>query len=174
MRTITHVPCAGITEARESRVKKYLQRSGAKGGGAPNLDAITCDLFNDEELKYSQLTKPQKKLVRAEEVHRQAWCNDHKAMAVFSAVCEKKVDWTSEDSVPLEQVICSQCLRISRSTAFHTALNREMPEDDDFVYNNDRYKPETLGTIYAKQKGIKPLIEDTVCLTAVSTQLLLF
>ena len=161
-KTITHVPCAGITEARESRVTRYLLRTGAKGGGAPNLNAVARDLFTDPGVQYAQLSKAQKKLVRTEQYHRQAWRNDHGAMAVFATACEKTVELQTSDGIPLEYAICAKCLQISRASAFHTALNREMPDDKNFVYNNNDYKPENLGKIYAKQKGIKPLIEDKV------------
>ena len=167
-KTITHVPCAGITEARESRVTRYLLRTGAKGGGAPNLTSVARALFNDSEIQYARLSQAQKKLVRTEQHHQHTWRDDHGAMAVFSTVCEKTAELTS--TTPLELAICTQCLRISRATAFHTALNRKMPDEENFVYNNNDYKPETLGSIYAKQKGIKPLIEDKVSTIASELQ----
>ncbi|TBU21591.1 hypothetical protein BD311DRAFT_743520 [Dichomitus squalens] len=159
-RKLKHLPCGGITPAHDSRVERYLERSGAAGGGSPSLEKLTQEMYEDGGLKFRDLDHEQKEAVRVEQRHRQTWENvrSHGMFAVFSRSCSKTI--TDPSQLVIEPQLCHKCLDILRSKAFKNALNVKMPNDANVKFTNKVYRNVTLGKLYAKTHGLQALLEN--------------
>ncbi|KAL0563690.1 hypothetical protein V5O48_018374, partial [Marasmius crinis-equi] len=71
------LPCPGLGEAEEHRIPDYLRRTGASGGGARSIHAISKQLFKK---KYRNLTRAQKSLVIDTQTHEHRWRNDQERL----------------------------------------------------------------------------------------------
>ncbi|KAL0949786.1 hypothetical protein HGRIS_009824 [Hohenbuehelia grisea] len=79
------VPCPGLTELDNSRIPVYLRRSGAKGGGARSLWALSMERFGKA---FSELDDPQARNVIFDvQINEFQWQNDHDRQRVHSTTC---------------------------------------------------------------------------------------
>lgn len=151
------VPCPGLTEVNDPRIRRYLKRTGTMGGGGRSLAVIAKEKF---QRLFSKLRKDtNRKKVVDMQMHEWTWRNDHPNFRIYATGCEKKVD--SHDPKPPNP--CSPCTNVLRSQAFRTAINKKLPEDEkNFKYTNHRFRNPVVGEIYARSIGVKDLIEDEV------------
>ncbi|KAJ7775220.1 hypothetical protein B0H14DRAFT_2964613, partial [Mycena olivaceomarginata] len=87
-RPIAVKSCPGVTEDDIPNVQKYLQRTGALGGGSQSVFKIAMERFHEA---FSALTEKRQKEVRDIQYHEQKWRNDHANLRIFSTACEKMV-----------------------------------------------------------------------------------
>lgn len=80
--------CPGLTRESDEKIAQYLLRSSATGGGAPSRESISRDLFQDETLRWRQLTIRQQRIVRRREQVLYKWINSRATGAIFSTQCE--------------------------------------------------------------------------------------
>ena len=150
-------PCPGLTEVNDPRIRGYLKRTGAMGGGGRSLAVIAKETF---KRLFSKLRKEtnRKKVVDIQ-MHEWKWRNDHANFRVYATGCEKKVD--SREPKPLNP--CSPCTNVLRSQAFKTVINKKLPKDNkNYKHTNHRFRNPVVGEIYARSIGVKELIEDEV------------
>ena len=93
-RPIVSKPCPGLTPTnipRDLREKlaTYFIRSPVPGGGGPNLNKVTEDLFPGKEYRF--LTAWEKNAVRSAQRQRYQWLNNADIETVFSTSCTKVV-----------------------------------------------------------------------------------
>jgi len=150
------VPCPGLTEVNDPRVKQYLKRTGAAGGGGRSLPVIAKELFGK---LFSKLQKTNsKKTVVNQQIHEWTWRNDHAHLCVFSTACEKAVI----DRSPKPPLPCSECSHVLRSRQFRNIIHRSIPSDKNARFINHRFRNPLLGALYAKIVGVRELVEDEV------------
>lgn len=150
------LPCPGLTEVDDERIPIYLWRTCAAGGGAQSLVTIS-------ELKYdklfSSLGKKERKIVLDTQVHGWKWRNDHASLRIFSVQCDKVSTERRENQCPLP---CSQCLALLSLRSFTNLLNKPVPEEENYIYVNNRFRNPVLGESYAKVKGLKQIFDNAV------------
>ena len=152
------VPCPGITEADNVRVKQYLKRTGALGGGGRSLAVIAKEKFKK---LFSKLANAKnKKIVLDTQMHEWRWRNEHENFRVFSTTCQKKVPAQSNAAKRLKP--CSQCQSVLCSKAFKNAIHVPPPPDHHYSFINYRFRNKVLGSIFGRTIGVKHIIEDEV------------
>ncbi|KAI0669608.1 hypothetical protein C8Q78DRAFT_977184 [Trametes maxima] len=145
-------PCPGITPSCEPLVSRYLHRTGAGGGGGPNVTSVARELFEDDSVIYSKLSEADKEKVEIEQMHRWAWRNDHTKLAVFATACKK--------TAPNSGGICTACERVLTSKPFRNALNVPLPESGRYKFLNEKYRNTVLGNIFSQVHEITELVSD--------------
>ena len=113
----TIIPCPGITEADDPKVKKYLTRTAALGGGGRSLAEIAKTLFKKCFSKLKMDKNRQR--VEDQQMHEWKWRNDHANMRVFSASCQHQV---LDRPHPLWPLPCLECKSILQSKAFKNVI----------------------------------------------------
>ena len=151
------VPCAGITEQHAPGVSKYLQRTGALGGGSRSLLKIAYERYGEP---YAELSDAQRAVVSRQQRHEQTWRNNHALPAVFSVKCKQTIP-VKHGHVPAHP-ICVPCLSIARSKRFKAALRVPMPSPEHYRHLNYQYRNESLGHLYARSVGLQELVESGV------------
>jgi hypothetical protein len=156
---VEHVPCPGITEADNPKVKQYLRRTGALGGGGRSLPVIAKELFSKlfSKLKH----KSNRNKVVDAQMHEWKWRNDHGNLRIYSTSCQKKV--ADRSAAAKRPKPCLDCDNVLRSRAFKNAIRRPIPPDKKFIFVNHRFRNKLLGNIYARTIGVKEIIEAEVC-----------
>ena len=151
------VPCPGLTEVNDPRIRQYIKRTRTMGGGGRSLAVIAKEKF---QRLFSKLRlDTNKKKVVDMQMHEWTWRNDHANFRVYATECEKRVD--SRNPKPPNP--CSQCTIVLRSRAFKTAINKKPQKDEKtFKHTNHRFRNPVVGEIYACSIGVKELIEDEV------------
>lgn len=150
------IPCPGITEADTSKVRNYLKRTAALGGGGKSLPDIAKKLFNKCFSKLKSDKKRQR--VIDTQMHEWKWRNDHENTRVFSVSCEHEV----QDHSPLRPLPCHECKNVLQSKAFKNIISKPIPKTKDYIYVNHRFRNPVLGELYASTIGLKDLIENQV------------
>ena len=80
----THPPCPGLSEEISTKIKAYLDRTGAHGGGASSVTVIASELYGK---KFRRLSKSRKVQVKVAQKHDWLWRNDQEGSRVFSTSC---------------------------------------------------------------------------------------
>ncbi len=153
------LPCPGLSSADDPRVKQYLRRSAAPGGGARSIHVISCDLFHKS---YRKLSSHDKQSVLDTQFHEHTWRNDHEHMRTFSTTCN---NITIESSRNGRRLPCRKCRALLEDKRFTRILNKDMPAQENYKFTNRMYRNQVLGEQYASVKGLKELIEE-VCVSA--------
>lgn len=150
-------PCPGLTELDEKLVPVYLQRSGAMGGGSRSIMKIAqarCSKL------FSRLGKKEKAKVLLIQANEHTWRNDHMNLRVFSTACRGEVPNGKNDK---RSRPCTQCCTVLRDKRFRQVLSKAIPSDENYIYVNHRFRNQLLGQQYARNIGLRDLIENSVC-----------
>lgn len=158
------IPCRGLTHTDHQDIEKYLHRSTWGGGGGPSMQKLLKKRFPGKA--YGDLTKEQQSRLEDEQKHGWSWRNDYDRKRVYSTKCEK------ESRLGL----CQPCKALLHFKRFQTALWRKVPTDANVKYRVPlRYQNILLGKLYARIKGLRSLVENSVSersIAYVSDQLL--
>ena len=146
-------PCPGIDQEHHPRVKVYLGRTGALGGGASSVTYISQELFGKS---YKNLSKSRKEQVHTAQRHDWLWRNDASAGRVFCVSCLKQ-----SPSFGLTGILpCSACSGLLQHKGFKNAIKILCPPDENFKYLNQQYHNKSLALIYGRCKGLREILED--------------
>jgi hypothetical protein len=156
LETEPNYPCPGLTELDDSRIPKYLRRTGFVGGGARALKEIASDRFGKA---FSELGEGKKQEVVDVQLHEHKWRNDHQGQRVFATKCKQRVQ---NPPLNLRAQPCDECTALLSNKRFTAILRKPTPDDKDFIYTNHRYRPRNLGIIYARTIGLREIIENPV------------
>ncbi|KAJ3554974.1 hypothetical protein NM688_g2825 [Phlebia brevispora] len=151
------VPCGGITEAHDKRLRDYLRRPTAEGGGARSLPSIARECYHTD---FNALTPEQRGIVRDKYVHEWKWTIDRPRSRVFSTKCAKTVKSAIVRSEYDPSPLCKHCEDVLHLHSFTNALRVPVTDDKNLKYLNEQYRQEGPGQIYASCHGIKDLIES--------------
>jgi hypothetical protein len=149
------VPCQGLSEVDNELIPVYLRRSTATGGGARSVTMIALERFRK---KFRRLSKKEKDVVDDIQQLEHQWRNDHANLRIFATTCERWIekDWTDR----LRH--CKKCHLLLSNGKFKVMLRKPVPEDENFIYVNKRFRNSVLGEQYARAKGLKNVIESAV------------
>lgn len=155
------IPCGGITESHALRVKEYIRRTGAFGGGARSVTAIAKDLYGGRS--YGELSGGEKTVVKRQQGHEQKWHIDHIRNAVFTTQCKHSISrpQLKLSGHSVHNVICPSCLAVLNSKQFKMALRVPVPNPEHYKYLNYQYRADDLGYLYARTAGLQELFEDS-------------
>ncbi|KAF7970334.1 hypothetical protein HWV62_24362 [Athelia sp. TMB] len=146
--------CPGLSSEEDPRIATYLKRTAASGGGARSVSVIAKALF---QKMFRKLGRARKEEVINTQLHELRWRNEHAIERVFSTDCFKTVMTDTKDERPLACPKCDELLRLSN---FKKALDIPMPEDENFRYNNKRWRPpRQLTELYGRITGLREIIE---------------
>ncbi|KAF8207331.1 hypothetical protein K438DRAFT_1962263 [Mycena galopus ATCC 62051] len=146
-------PCPGVTEDDIPNVQKYLQRTGALGGGSRSVFKIAMDRF---QKAFSLLREKDQKEVRNVQYHEQKWRNDHAKLRIFSTACDKNVPAATPRTLP-----CPPCAMLLSRKSLKRALNKKGPaKPENYIYTNEQFRNQLLGEIYGRTIGLKDIIEQ--------------
>jgi len=149
------IPCPGIDQEHYPRVKVYLGRTGALGGGASSVTYISQELFGKS---YKNLSKSWKEQVRTAQRHDWLWNIDASAGRVFSVSCLKL-----SPSFGLMGILpCSECTGLLQHKGFKNTIKILCPPDKNFKYLNQQCRNKSLALIYGRCKGLREILEDNV------------
>ncbi|KAF8956014.1 hypothetical protein BDZ97DRAFT_1620549, partial [Flammula alnicola] len=130
--------------------------------GGISEQKISQRLFQTEVL--SGLTSLQREAIRLEQIQTHRWRNEHnlkRVVAIGERSCLGQVSLpvgnNPEDGIPL----CSSCKQLLSLRAFVTAIHCEVPQDKDRIFVPHQYQNAALGQMYAKNKGLAQLFEDS-------------
>ncbi|KAJ6616598.1 hypothetical protein B0H10DRAFT_1915058, partial [Mycena sp. CBHHK59/15] len=146
-------PCPGITVADCPRLPVYLKRTGALGGGGRSVTVIAREKFGK---LFRFLKGINQKIVTDTQAHERQWTNDHSNMRVFSAACNKQVSASRNGSRTLP---CSGCSSVLGNRQFKQAIRLPVPDDENYLSVNEKYRNQLLGGLYARSIGLKEIIE---------------
>ncbi|KAJ7814858.1 hypothetical protein B0H13DRAFT_2463640 [Mycena leptocephala] len=135
-------PCPGITEDDIPNVERYLQRTGAMGGGSRSVFKIAKAKF---QKAFSMLKGKRQQEVRDTQQHEQKWRNDHTHLRIFSTSCEKTVPARTPRTLP-----CSGCADLLARKSFKNALRKTPRDPKNYIYTNKEYRNQLLGEIYGR------------------------
>jgi hypothetical protein len=152
------IPCSGITEAIEPRLKSYFARSGASGGGSHSLKVFTEELFPGR--KYKRLKPDEQEQVKLAQLHGQKFVKIDTQRAVFSKTCLKSIDAASVPRGTPFPSICNKCRDVLRDRQFRQALRRSVPLPENFRFNNKQYRNETAGHLFAKCSQLQEILNE--------------
>ncbi|KAF8209531.1 hypothetical protein K438DRAFT_1572203 [Mycena galopus ATCC 62051] len=146
-------PCPGVTEDDIPNVQKYLQRTGASGGGSRSVFKIAMDKFRKA---FSSLKEKRQKEVRDIQYHEQKWRNDHANLRIFSTACDKQVPAATPRTLP-----CQPCAMLLSRRSLKRALEKKGPaKPENYIYTNEQFRNQLLGEIYGRTIGLKDIIEQ--------------
>lgn len=168
------VPCHGITQAHESRIPTYLTRTGAIGGGARSVTALSNERYG---CKYKALNEQQKRIIDRGQQNEHKWRNDFSALAVFSTSRLKNVRLQDRSAVlpatqqsnssgalvtSEDEPICAKCQEVLKSSAFQQALRVPTPASTNYKYLKRKHHNETPARLCMKVAGLQDLLQDKV------------
>ncbi|KIJ59917.1 hypothetical protein HYDPIDRAFT_170487 [Hydnomerulius pinastri MD-312] len=145
------LPCPGLREVDEPLIRQYLTRTGVSGGGSRSVAKIAETLFKKT---FSKLSGRRRRAVLDQQVHEQAWRNDHQRLTISASKCDKFAILLDGCPQP-----CSQCRSLLDLHAFRKAIKKPIPSDENYVHVNHHFRPEILGKIYARTVGVREIIE---------------
>jgi hypothetical protein len=160
---VNYYPCPGLTELDDSRIPKYLRRTGFAGGGARALTVIAEERFGKA---FRELEEQKKQMVGDLQLHEHQWRNDHQGLRVFATKCKQRVP---TPTLNRQARPCDECSALLLNKRFKSILHKPTPDDKDFIYTNRRYRSKNLGEIYARTVGLRQIIETPVCSCSSST-----
>ena len=144
------IPCRGLTNADHQDIERYLHRSTWGGGGGPSVNKLCEKRFPGKA--YKDLTKEQQGQLEDEQKHGWNWRNDYDRKKVYSTKCKKESC----------EGLCQPCKALLHFKRFQAALWREVPTDANAKYVPLRYQNILLGKLYARIKGLRSLVENSV------------
>lgn len=155
--------CPGLTAEYDSRIEKYLDSTGASGGGSISINRISQIRFSRP---FSTLDPQEAKVVRGLEQTYRTWRNDttnadHKAVyATGSNPCVGHMEVRIPDA-DLGIGPCKSCRAIYLSDQFQSSLRKEREKNPA----NGKYIPklhynETQAQIVARHKGLGDLLNE--------------
>ncbi|KAF7972553.1 hypothetical protein HWV62_17764 [Athelia sp. TMB] len=156
-------PCPGLQHTDDSRITTYLERSGASGGGARSVTAISKERFKK---MFRKLSSRRKEEVVDAQIHEYRWKNDHKRTRIYSTACAQDVFTLSEAERALP---CSKCAELLRDNRFKQALMVPRPDDENCAFINERWRPpQKVAELYGRIHGLREIFEtadakDTPC-----------
>ncbi|KAJ6612870.1 hypothetical protein B0H10DRAFT_1642815, partial [Mycena sp. CBHHK59/15] len=84
------------------------------------------------------------------------WITDHAKQRIFSTTCKKQVLAPSADGQILP---CSKCCAVLGNPRFKQAIRLPIPDSENYIYVNEKYRNQDLGEIYARTIGLQEIIE---------------
>ncbi|KAG6819326.1 hypothetical protein H0H93_012927 [Arthromyces matolae] len=157
------LPCPGLEESKYEGVQRYLDRTGALGGGAHSVTVIAKELYGK---KYESLSSARKKQVKVAQKHDWQWTNDHRNGRVYSIKCTKSAASLSalslnrEDQDSSDPQPCQNCRSLLSGKKFQNALRITRPPDHLYKYVNLEYRNHALAGIFGRCVGLRELIES--------------
>ncbi|KAL0564576.1 hypothetical protein V5O48_017469, partial [Marasmius crinis-equi] len=149
------VPCSGLTPAYNPLIEMYIDRTGAEGGGARSVNAISKQIYG---VRFKRLSPGRKQRVKHVQRTSQAWKIDRQLYAVFSSNCSQIVLVNPSSSTPEAPRICASCLAIGRRKVFKKAVAIPRPLDKNYKYLNKEYRNQSVSSICARTKGLEKLM----------------
>jgi hypothetical protein len=150
------LPCPGLTEREDPRIKQYVKHTSVTSAGGKNLFKVTKQLF---KVKFNKLSSKGKDIVRQKQIQTHRWSVDRirKCVHAIRAKSCTGVSQLAEDGTLLP---CNQCLRLLSSRGFRNAIYRKLPKNENRVYVPHLFQPTEIGKMYGH--GFNDLI-DGVC-----------
>lgn len=145
------LPCPGLCETSYPKIEAYLDRTGAHGGGGPDVSVVARELFGK---KYRMLSKARKEQVKAAQSHEWLWRNDHTNGVVYSTNCTKKAG-SSESAVSP----CIECDSLLSKKLFKNVLQKPRPTDENYKYLNTEYRNDRLSSLFGRCVGLCEIME---------------
>lgn len=146
------LPCPGITEKDDARVKIYLSwKMSYNGGGGVSERTIAKEQYPN--VAWSDLSKSQKEFIRLTQRNTWQWTIDWDLSLVRSTKCQKDM---SE-----RELMCKECQKVLKSRAFKVAINKKPASPENIKYMRKEFRlPGELGKLYAKLRGFPELLEE--------------
>ncbi|KAL5521769.1 MARS2_1 [Sanghuangporus sanghuang] len=151
------VPCAGLTSAHDTRIKTYLARPSALGGGGRSKISIAKEWFGKT---YGDLNKRRKRQIDKIYEDSWAWVVKHQYDAVFSTSCKKflTIRGTSTSEDEYSDRTCGHCLSLLHNKVFRDIISTPEPQPSNLKFVNRAYLHEALGVKFVKCKGVNELL----------------
>jgi hypothetical protein len=150
----SHLPCLGLSEDVSTKIKAYLDRTGAHGGGASSVTVIASELYGK---KFRRLSKARKVQVKVAQKHDWLWRNDVDASRVFSTTCCGNAGGPSSEPQP-----CAACLSLLKNKQFKNTLQVPTPPDKHYKYVNHEYRNKSLAVLFGRCVDLRSIIEADV------------
>ena len=151
-------PCPGLDEQQYEQITRYLDRTGASGGGASSVNKLSQELYGK---RFRLLNKKRKSQVKTAQMHEWRWKNDHSAGKVFSTMCLKTVSVRAD--LPADNVVtpCKACCSLLVLKKFKNACSVDKKPYENYKYLNKEYTgPTRLVTLYAKSKQLVEILDN--------------
>jgi len=147
--------CRGITTSVSPRVKKYLARTGSRGGGGMSVIRLAQEMFGKTFSKHKVGRKVD---VKEAQYRSHTWRNDHFGQCVYAVKCLPLEGLTLHKGMTL----CPPCAEVLCSRSFRKAIAKPRPSIKNYVFLNKEYQNEELGTVFVHTKGLAELFDVKV------------
>jgi hypothetical protein len=147
-------PCPGLSEDDSSKIRAYLERTGARGGGALSVSVIADELYGKKYRRLSKLRKVQVKIAQKQEW---SWTNNVDSGRVFSTNCLAKAGGTLTKVQPR-----SQCSSLWKNKQFKNTIQVPSPPDENYKYVNHEYRNKALAVLYGRCTDLRAIIDTDV------------
>jgi hypothetical protein len=147
-------PYPRLSEEDEPRIENYLHRTTVSSAGGVSIDAIAEQMY---KTPYKELKDDQKQAVRVGQVHTHRWTLDHQRRRIFAIGdkrCSQKVPHCDNSGRPQP---CSVCKALLGYCAFLTAINRDVPDDENRKFTPLLYQASEIAKICARHSGLGPI-----------------
>lgn len=158
--------CPGLTKCFDPRIDRYLERTGADGGGAPPYQKLhqrvkmTHPRKRDVKRSLRKANKggfytksDQAREIRLLEARLYKWINHRTLKLVRSREC---TGISNAKGSP-----CEPCRALKKLKVFKNALSRKTSPEDKLKYTPHRFVEGFLHNLTIKYKGLDKLIDET-------------
>lgn len=154
------VPCPGLSSRDDARIKTYLSRPTALGGGGRSKVHMALERF---DTTYGELSPQDKREVDRLYEETWKWVIKHRYRTIHSTSCAKVVRIAATNGEGKGRAhLCTPCLSLLHDKHFDLALNVPEPLPSNFKHANTGYKNEELGIILVKSAGLDELLRPEV------------
>lgn len=158
-------PCPGLDETVYPEIAAYLNRTGARGGGASSVTVIAEEMYGKQ---YVQLSDARKKAVMTAQQHEWKWTNNHETGKVFSTSCLKFASprppglRSSQNAYKGLPQPCQFCSAVLTMKKFNNACRVPQPPDSRYKFLNTIYRSCRISTLFGRCIGLRQIFEDDV------------
>ncbi|KAJ2921648.1 hypothetical protein H1R20_g15444, partial [Candolleomyces eurysporus] len=149
-------PCPGLTEKDDSRIPQYLGRSPSYSAGGVSELGLAKKMFDVTSLL--ELNQEERAVVARQQRTTHRWQLNHEEQSIYAigeAPCEKVVKAASLSEVKP----CNGCSGLLKLRPFLTAINRDIPLDENRIHTPHRYQGSAIGQMYAKMQGLTAIVK---------------
>jgi hypothetical protein len=146
------LPCLGLTEKEDKRIKQYLMRTSVNSAGGKSIQDVATELFSDQ---YKNLSQEQKDIVRQKQAQTHIWSVDRMRKSIH-AIGKNACNGNARQGRDGTLKPCDQCQGLLSLRAFLNAINRRAPEDKNRAYVPHAFQSAEVGKIYSM--GLNSLI----------------
>jgi hypothetical protein len=147
-------PCPGLSEKDKPRIENYLHWTTVSSSGGISINTIAGQMY---KTPYKELEDDQKQAVRVGQLHTHQWSRDHQRRRVFAIGeerCSQKVPHNPGWPQP-----CCACKALLRNRAFQTAINRDIPDDENRKFTPHLYQAAEIAKICTRHSGLGPIFD---------------